>query len=526
MVAKSERVEVLDTSLRDGCQGVNVSFTLRDKLRLLEALDELGFDYVEGGWPGSNPKDREFFEQAKKLSLAHTKLAAFGSTRKKGVSAAKDQSLQAILEADVPVGVLFGKTWLLHVEKVLGATPQENLDMIYESVAHLKAHGLQVVFDAEHFYQGYFDNSEYALQVLLTAQEAGADVVVLADTNGGMLPHQVLEATRWAASKLGVKLGVHMHNDSGCAVANTLMGVVAGARHVQGTINGIGERTGNADLVQVLPALKLKLGFEVLREGSLQRLKELSRRVCEMLGANPNPYQPYVGEFAFAHKAGVHADAVAKAPAAYEHIDPALVGNSRRIVVSELSGSSNLTLQLKELFGLELSKQDPRVRAALEEIKLKEKEGYSFDLAPASAALIAMKHLGVHRELIGLEYWKVITEPATSIAVVKANSQLEVSEGVGPVAAVDQALRRALEKAHPELAAVRLVDYRVMIPGEAKHTQSVVRVTVELTDGEKSWRTMGVSANIVEASVKALVDGLDYYLQAARKNVAGGLKKP
>jgi 2-isopropylmalate synthase/homocitrate synthase family protein len=513
VVAKSDRVEVLDTSLRDGSQGVGVSFSLRDKLRLTEILDGLGFDYVEGGWPGSNPKDEEFFREAKKLSLSRARLAAFGSTRRKGVKPSEDVSLQAILDADVPVGVLFGKCWLVHVNKVLGVTPEENVEMVYESVAYLKSHGLKVVFDAEHFYQGYYDNPEYALSVLRTAEEAGAEVVVLADTNGGMLPNQVYKATRSAASTLRGRLGLHMHNDSGCAVANTVMGVVAGARHVQGTINGIGERTGNADLVQVIPALKVKLGLDVLGEGSLSGLREVSRCVFEMLGAQPHPYQPYVGEFAFAHKAGVHADAVLKAPEAYEHIDPAVVGNSRRIVVSELSGSSNLVSYAREMLGLDLPKTDERLKRALTEIKAKEREGYAYDSAPMSALLVIMKHLGLWSQRVNIDYWKVITEGGTSIAIIKTNSHIEAAEGVGPVAAVDQALRRALEREYPELAAVKLTDYRVLIPGEAKDTQSVVRVTVEFSDGERKWKTMGVSANVVDASVKALVDGLDYYLQ-------------
>ncbi|MEM3795133.1 MAG: citramalate synthase [Thermoprotei archaeon] len=517
MVVKSSRVEVLDTSLRDGSQGVGVSFSLRDKLRLAELLDSLGFDYIEGGWPGSNPKDEEFFREAKKLSLSTSRLAAFGATRKKGVRASEDKSLQAIVDSEATVGVLFGKSWLVHVEKVLGATAEENVNIVYDSVTYLKSHGLKVIFDAEHFYQGYYDNPEYALSVLRAAEEAGAGVVVLADTNGGMLPHQVFEATRTVVSKLRVRVGLHMHNDSGCAVANTLMGVVAGARHIQGTINGIGERTGNADLIQIIPAVRLKLGLDALAESSLTRLREVSRCVYEMLGAQPHPYQPYVGEYAFAHKAGVHADAVLKAPEAYEHIDPSLVGNSRRIVVSELSGSSNLVSYARELLGLDLSKSDERLRRALAEIKLREKEGYAYDSAPMSALLIIMKHLGLWSQRVDIDYWKVITETGSSIAVVKTNSHVEVSEGVGPVAAVDQALRRSLEKVYPELAAVRLTDYRVVIPGEAKDTKSVVRVTVEFTDGEKKWRTMGVSANVVDASVKALVDGFDYYLQGIGK---------
>lgn len=423
-----------------------------------------------------------------------------------------------MLKADVDVAVLFGKSWLLHVKEVLRASPEENLDMVYDSIAYLKSHGLKVIFDAEHFYQGFKDNSEYAIKVVKTAEEAGAYVVVLADTNGAMMPNEVFDITRTVVSQVKAKVGLHMHNDSGCAVANTIMGVLAGARHVQGTINGIGERTGNADLIQVIPNLTLKLGFKALKGvDSLKRLREVSRLVYEAAGLSPNPYQPYVGDYAFAHKAGVHVDAVLKNPTAYEHIDPELVGNSRRFIVSELSGASNLIAHLREV-GIIVDKSDPRVRRALLRIKELENRGYSFDLAPASAILIALRELGMYRDLIRLEYWKVIDEGDRSLAVVKVNGQLEASEGVGPVHAVDLALRRALQRVYPELASVKLTDYRVVLPSEVKNTESIVRVTSEFTDGERRWRTIGVSTSVVKASIEALVGGLDYYLQLVRIN--------
>ncbi|MCG2909824.1 MAG: citramalate synthase [Stygiolobus sp.] len=509
----TKSVEVLDTTLRDGAQAANVSFTLNDKIRIALLLDELGIDYIEGGWPGSNPKDEEFFKEIKKYSLSHSKIAAFGSTRRKEFSADKDPSLNAIIKSDVDVAVIFGKSWDLHVKEVLKVSLEDNLDLVYDSISYLKSHGMKVIFDAEHFYQGYKENKEYALQVLKTAESAKVDVLVLADTNGGSLPHEVYEITSEVAINVKTAIGLHMHNDSGCAVANTLMGVLAGARHVQGTINGIGERTGNADLIQIIPNLSLKMGFKVLKgNDGLKKLKEVSRIVYELAGLHPNPYQPYVGDFAFAHKAGVHADAVMKVTRAYEHIDPSLVGNTRRFVISELSGTSNLLTYLDSL-GLKIDKKDQRLKNALQKIKELENRGYSFDLAPASALLVVMKEIGLYKELINVEYWKVINEKDLAIAVVKVNGNLEVAEGVGPVHAVDIALRKALQKVYPELSNVKLTDYRVILPSEIKNTESVVRVTIEFTDGKISWRTEGVSTSVIEASVIALIDGLDYYLQ-------------
>ena len=514
MAVKSlARVEVLDTTLRDGAQAANVSFTLNDKVKIALLLDEWGVDYIEGGWPGSNPKDEEFFKVMKDYSLTHAKLAAFSSTRRKDHKPENDPNLNSILKADVPVAVLFGKSWTLHVTDVLKTSKEENLAIVYDSIRYLKEHGLTVIFDAEHFYQGFVEDEEYAMEVVKTAEEAGADVIALADTNGGTLPFKVYEITQKVVSTLKTKVGLHMHNDSGTAVANTIMGVLAGARHVQGTVNGIGERTGNADLIQIVANLYLKMGYDVLKgEESIRKLKEVSKRVYEIAGIPPNPYQPFVGDNAFTHKAGVHADAVMKVPRAYEHIDPSKVGNERRFVISELSGTSNL-LNYLERIGIHVDKKDERLKEALKEIKRLEHQGYSFDLAPASAVLVALKKLGMYKEFIKVDYWKVISESNLNIAVVKVNGQLEVAEGVGPVHAVDVALRKALVKVYKELEAVKLTDYRVLLPTEIKSTESVVRVTIEFSDGLKSWRTEGVSTNLIEASVKALLDGIDYFLQ-------------
>jgi len=485
---------------------------LNDKVKIALLLDDLGVDYIEGGWPGSNPKDAEFFRIMKEHPLSHAKLAAFGMTRRKGVNARDDPNLAAILNADVDVAVIVGKSWTLHVREVLRASPEENLEMVYESIRYLKDHGLSIIFDAEHFYQGFREDPEYALKVVKTAEEAGAEVVVLADTNGAMLPMDVYEITSKVVRELKVKVGVHMHNDSGCAVANTLMGVLAGARHVQGTINGIGERTGNADLVQVLPNLVLKMGFKVLKDpASLRELKVISKFVYEAAGLSPNPYQPYVGDFAFSHKAGLHVDGVSKVTKAYEHIDPELVGNSRRFIVSELAGTSNLLIYLRDL-GINVDKGDPRLKRALDRIKELENEGYSFDLAPASAILIAMKELGLFRDYLRIDYWKVIGEGSLNIAVVKVNNELSVAEGVGPVHAVDLAIRNIATRVYPELGRVKLTDYRVVLPGEVKSTESVVRVLMEFSDGKVTWRTMGLSTSIVHASILALLDGLNYYI--------------
>jgi 2-isopropylmalate synthase len=492
-------------------------------VRIALKLDELGVDYIEGGWPHSNPKDAEFFRAMRERPLGRAKLAAFGSTRRRGVRPRDDENLNAIIRADVPAAVIFGKSWTLHVREVLRATWEENLAMIAESIEYLREHGLEVIFDAEHFYQGYQEDPETALASVEAAWRAGARVVVLADTNGGTPPHEIYRITLEVRRRLpSATLGIHAHNDIGCAVANTLMAVVAGARHVQGTINGIGERTGNADLVAVLPTLELKMGFRVLRDEpprvKYSRLGELSRLVYEALGVQPNPYQPYVGEFAFAHKGGVHADAVLKVPRAYEHIDPELVGNRRVIVVSELSGGASIVARAAEELGIPLDKRSEAVRRALEEVKALEREGYSFDLAPASAILILMRHLGLYRERFRVIEWRVITGPSEqSYAIVKVlvggAERLEAGEGVGPVHAIDVALRRALTSAFPELRNVVLRDYRVTLPGSVRGTESAVRVIAEFHDGQRVWRTVGVSTNIVKASVKALVDGYDFALQ-------------
>ena len=472
-------------------------------------------DYIEGGWPGSNTKDRLFFDEIRKHRLANSKLAAFGSTLHKDRRAAEDPNLNSIVDSGAEAASIFGKSWLLHVNNILKVSKQKNLELIHDSVTYLRERGMKVIFDAEHFYQGYLDDRDYAMSVLSTAKDAGSDTLVLADTNGGTLPGEICRITKDVAGLLGAKIGVHMHNDSGCAVANTIMGVEAGATHIQGTINGLGERTGNADLVQVVPSLMLKLGCKVLKPDSLQQLKAASSLLYELSGIAPDPFQPFVGSNAFAHKGGIHSDAVLKDPNAYEHIDPELVGNLRKIVISELSGASSLAGYAKKL-GVDVDKSDARVKEALGKIKELEKSGYSFDLAPESAFLVLAQAMGLYKDRITLEYWKVISENGLNVAVVKTNGMLGVAEDSGPVGAIDKALRKALRKVYPEVGKVSLTDYRVVIPGEVKSTESTVRVLIEMSDGKSGWKTMGVSASIIEASIKGMLDGMNYYLWKVR----------
>ena len=517
-VSNKEYIETLDTTLRDGAQSVDVSFTLKDKVKIALALDDLGIDYIEGGWPGSNPKDIAFFKEIKDHKLKNSKIAAFGSTKHKDKTPKGDSNLNSILDSGAGVAVLFGKSWLLHVNNVLKVSKEKNLELIHDSVNYLKSHGMEVIFDAEHFYQGFIDDSDYATSVLETARAAGSRTIVLADTNGGTPPNKIYEITKGIVGSIDAKIGVHMHNDIGCAVSNTIMGVVAGARHIQGTINGVGERTGNADLVQIMPTLALKLDYKVSKsENSLKKLKSVSSLVYELSGIAPDSYQPFVGSNAFAHKGGIHSDAVLKDTRAYEHIEPELVGNSRKIIISELSGASSLVGYASQ-FGIKLDKSDGKVKEALSEIKELEKSGYSFDLAPESALLILVEKLGLFKNYITLDYWKVISEMELNIAIVKTGKIVEVAEGLGPVNALDHALRRALTTVYPELSKVSLTDYRVILPGNVNSTESVVRVTIEFNDGKSRWRTMGVSNNIINASVKGLLDGLNYYLWRTKKN--------
>ncbi len=515
-----QRVFLYDKTLRDGSQEAGLAFSLKDKLRIAERLDDFGLDYIEGGWPGSNPKDLEFFRQARRLPLQHARLAAFGSTRRPGVPVDRDPNVRALLDAGTPVITIFGKSWDLHVREALGTTIEENLAQIEVTIAYLKARIGEVLFDAEHFFDGYKDNPAYALETLRAAARGGADWLVLCDTNGGSLPHEVGEAVRAVREALDRPLGIHTHNDSGVAVANALEAVRFGARQVQGTINGYGERSGNANLCTLIPNLKLKLGFDCLDDARLEGLTTLSHFVSEVANRSHDPSYPYVGANAFAHKGGIHVSAILKNSRTYEHVDPERVGNRRRVVVSELAGRSNLHYLARER-NLDLDRDDPAVASLLERVKELEYQGYHFEAAEASFELLARRAVGPLPDFCVPESYRVIIEQrpgqkAYAEATVKVRVgekvYLTAAEGEGPVNALDNALRKALEGVYPALKRIKLVDYKVRVLEEKDGTAARVRVLIETQDEESSWSTIGVSENIIEASWLALLDSVEYGL--------------
>ncbi len=516
----SQKIEIYDTVLRDGSQSERVNFSVEDKLRILSALDDIGFLYVEGGWPGSNPRDIDFFKKAASLKLKKTRLTAFGSTRKKGVPAGGDPNLRALVGSGVAYATIFGKSWDLHVRDALRISLDENLELIFDSVKFLKRHMDGVIYDAEHFFDGYKNNPEYALKTILAAHQGGADRIVLADTNGGTMPwdiESIIEAVK-QEFPAGI-LGIHLHNDSETAVASTLIAVTHGVRHIQGTINGYGERCGNANLCSIIPPLQLKMGYTVLGD-NLRRLKDISRLVDELANLPPNQYLPYVGESAFAHKAGVHVDAIVKNTKTYEHIDPSLVGNSRRILVSDLSGKANVLMKSKEL-GIKLAQAEDASRI-VKTIKELENQGYQYEAAEASLDLLINRSMNRHRKFFRLVGFRVIDEKrkedeppiAEATIMLEVDGKLEhtAAMGNGPVNALDNALRKALEKFYPELRNVRLLDFKVRVISSGEGTGASVRVLIESGDGMHRWGTVGVSQNIIEASWLALVDSINYRL--------------
>jgi 2-isopropylmalate synthase len=512
-------VEIYDTTLRDGSQGEGINFSVVDKLRIAERLDAFGVQYIEGGWPGSNPKDIEFFAQARRRKFKHARLAAFGSTRRKGVAVDKDDQVRLLLDAETPVVTIFGKTWLLHVKEVLRTTPDENLAMIADTIRHLKENGKFVVYDGEHSFDGYKDDAEYALATWRAAEEAGADIVCLCDTNGGSLPSEVARITQTARNKLAARLGIHTHDDIGLGVANALAALDAGASHVQGTVNGYGERTGNCNLTSVIPCVTLKMKRSTVPSSSIRKLRETSQFVDEIANIRHNPRAPWVGSTAFAHKGGMHVNAVQKVARSFEHIDPSTVGNVRRVLVSDLAGRSNILMKAQEL-GFKLENDTPELKAILVRIKELEHEGYEFEAAEGSLALLIRKAMS-HRELpfrVDGYHVSMRRDSAASIceATVKVRvdgkSAHTVAEGDGPVNALDAALRSALGRFFPELAKVRLTDYKVRILDTGTGTAARTRVLIESTDGRESWGTVGVSSNIIEASLQALVDSMEYRL--------------
>ena len=515
-------VKLFDTTLRDGTQGSGVSLSVEDKLKVAQALDRLGVHYIEGGWPGSNPKDEVFFKEARKLRLRRARLTAFGSTRRKNTPAAQDPNLRAILRVKTPVACIFGKSWDFQVTHALRATPEENLRMISESVRFLKSKGLEVVYDAEHFFDGFRANPEYAMATLRAARGAGASNLTLCDTNGGGIPSRIAETVRHVRRTLPeAPLGAHMHNDSDCAVANTLAAVEEGARLVQGTMNGYGERCGNANLLSIIANLKLKLGIDAVTDEQLRSLTEVSRYVAEIANIVPNDHQPYVGFSAFAHKGGVHVSAVARHASTYEHIDPSLIGNQRRILISELSGQSNILLKAKEM-RLDFTKDPQALKAVIEAVKKLEHEGYQFEGAEASFAILVRKVTGRHRTFFSLKGFRVSVERALDDGRVVSEATLKldvggkeqhtVAEGDGPVNALDNALRKALEPFYPSLRHMALTDFKVRVINAEAGTKAKVRVLIESRDPKDEWSTVGVSENMIEASWKALVDSVEYKL--------------
>ena len=517
---------VYDTTLRDGMQQEGLNPTVADKLTIARQLDGLGVGYIEGGWPGANPKDTEFFRRAAaELDLQHAKLAAFGATRRAGLHAADDPLIAALRDSGAGVVTLVAKSHAGHVEKALRTTLEENLAMVRDTVSHLRAEGQQVFLDAEHFFDGYRLDRAYALEVLRTAHDAGADVVALCDTNGGMLPGWVAEVVHDVVQSTGVRVGIHCHNDTGCAVANTLAAVEAGATHVQGCINGYGERTGNADLVNVVANLELKLDRQVLPPGLLTEATRIAHAVAEVTNVPPASRQPYVGVSAFAHKAGLHASAIKVDPDLYQHMDPAGVGNDMRLLVSEMAGRASIELKGKEL-GFDLSDDPAVVTRVTGRVKEMEAHGYTFEAADASFEMLLLEEAeGRRPSYFDVESWRVITETLTHAepdeeAVSEATVKLQAAgvryvvtgEGNGPVNALDQALRTAIVQAYPAIAKFELIDFKVRILDQGHGTDAITRVLIETSDGESSWVTVGVGANVIEASWEALVDGLTYGL--------------
>jgi 2-isopropylmalate synthase len=513
-------VEIYDTTLRDGSQGEGINFSMADKVRIADRLDAFGVDYIEGGWPGSNPKDLEFFKQAARRKWRHAKIAAFSMTRRKGVAVENDALMRQVLEAQTPVVTIVGKTWLLHVTEVLRAKPEENLAMIGDTIRFLKDHGKIVIYDAEHAFDGCADEPDYALATWQAAEKAGAACVVLCDTNGGRLPGEIARTTALAKGRLSCPIGIHTHNDCGLGVANGLAGVEAGATQIQGTINGYGERTGNCNLVSVIPILHFKLGFRCVPARSLPKLKELSEFVDEIANLRHDPRQPWVGATAFAHKGGMHVHAIDRVARSYEHIDPEAVGNHRRVLVSDMSGRTNILMKAAEL-GFKLSPDSPETRAITARVKELEGQGYEYEAAEASLALLIRGILDHNPELLfSVDAYHVsmrsdgdrtMCEATVKVRVGNQTSHT-VAEGDGPVNALDGALRAALGRLFPRVRKLTLVDYKVRILDGVAGSAAKTRVLITSTDGAKEWGTVGVSENIITASLQALVDSMEFAL--------------
>jgi 2-isopropylmalate synthase len=526
-------IQLYDTTLRDGMQGEGMSLSAGEKVRVVHRLDELGIDLVEAGFPGSNPKELELFELLGRETFVHASVAAFGMTRRRGIRAEADPALRVLAECFTPVCTLVGKSWRLHLEKVVKVDGDENLRMIAESVAFLAGEGKRVIYDAEHFFDGYADDPDYALRCVRAAAEAGAETVVCCDTNGGTLPDTVVTAIGAVIESLAssaVQIGIHCHDDAGCGVANTLAAVQRGASHVQGTINGYGERCGNANLVSIVPNLQLKLGYECLSDAQLASLTPTAAYLAELLNFTPDPDAPYVGRNAFAHKGGMHVAGVTADPTTFEHIDPKIVGNRRELLISELSGKGTVQARAREL-GLELD--DEAATALVQRVKELEHRGYHYEAAGGSFELLLRKEAGDYEPLFRLESWRAIVEKradgrveteATIKIWVDGERYVRTAEGNGPINALDRALREALVEIHPHLRDIDLVNFKVRILDEAKGTGAVTRVLLDSSDGEDQWGSTGVSENVIEASWEALVDSLEYGMQVSRLRSAGGAR--
>lgn len=515
-----KKLYLFDSTLRDGAQGENVNFSVMDKVNIVRALDELGVSYIEAGNPFSNPKDAEFFEKAKELELTNAQLVAFGSTRRAGTRACEDKSVRVLAETGVKTAAIFGKSWDLHVTEILRTTLEENKAMISDTISYLKSCGKDVFFYAEHFFDGFKENESYAMEVLSAAEQAGAGCLILCDTNGGCFPSEVEEITAKVKEKFSTPLGIHCHNDTGCAVANTIAGVRAGAEQVHGTFVGIGERCGNACLAVLIADLQLKMGYRLIPEENIKSLTDCAMYVSDITNLTLPDNMPFVGKSAFAHKGGMHIDGVTKLPKSFEHIDPESVGNRRQFLLSEVSGKAALLSKLKG-FEPQITKDSPELAEILEMLKLQEQKGYQYEAAGASFELLVRKFLGDFRQFFDITYFKIISEradsmdtPACGLVKIRVGDSYKLSagEGNGPVNALDNALRSALVEFYPDLEEVRLIDYKVRVVDTASATAAAVRVLIESTDGNSVWTTVGASTDIINASVKALVDSVEYKL--------------
>lgn len=516
-----KNIEIYDTTLRDGAQAEDVAFSVEDKIRITEKLDDLGVHYIEGGWPGSNPKDIEYFKKAKKLKLKNAVVVAFGSTHRPKVKVESDPNMKSLVESQAKIITIFGKTWDFHVKEALKITLEANLVIISNSVSYLKKHAEKVFFDAEHFFDGYKGNPGFAVKCLLAAQKAGADRLVLCDTNGGTLPDELRKIVHEVMKQVKTPIGIHAHNDTDCAVANSLVAVELGAVQVQGTINGLGERCGNANLCSVIPNLQAKGKFKCISDENLKKLRDASRFVNEIANMSHFKRQPFVGDSAFAHKAGIHVNAIRKRPETYEHMRPELVGNSQRVLISDMAGRSNI-LRKAEEFKIRLDADSPEIQGILDRMKDLEHQGFQFEGAEASFELLLKKALGLHRRFFDLIGFRVIDEKrheneeplseATIMVRVGKHIEHTAATGNGPVNALDNAIRKALEKFYPELKSVKLLDYKVRVLTTGKGTSAKVRVLIESGDELHKWGTVGVSENIIEASWQALVDSIEYKL--------------